>query len=187
MISMSELRRVSARLGLGLAQAEHEYALLCALDGLAQTASLSETFCLKGGTALRQLYFPDWRHSVDLDFFVLPTFAESSLPEGLERTISVNRLSADQDSSLPGPVPPTTQLIVSGPLCASAAQPPVILRAEGSRYSVQKQTSKDLSGCPDAKHVGAQYLLQPADLLRVILYLIPLLARIVGSEEHVLV
>jgi len=85
MISLSELRRVSARLGLGLAQAEHEYALLCALDGLAQTAPLHETFCLKGGTALRQLYFADWRHSVDLDFSVLPTFPEAALREGLGR------------------------------------------------------------------------------------------------------
>jgi predicted nucleotidyltransferase component of viral defense system len=83
MISLSELRRASARLGLGLAQAEHEYALLCALDGLAQTAGLNETFCLKGGTALRQLYFADWRHSVDLDFTVLPAFPEGSLRDGL--------------------------------------------------------------------------------------------------------
>jgi predicted nucleotidyltransferase component of viral defense system len=83
MISLNELRRVSARLGLGLAQAEHEYALLCALDGLSQTAPLNETFCLKGGTALRQLYFPDWRHSVDLDFTVLPAFPAATLREAL--------------------------------------------------------------------------------------------------------
>ncbi|MBM3187867.1 MAG: nucleotidyl transferase AbiEii/AbiGii toxin family protein [Chloroflexi bacterium] len=85
MISLGELRRASARLGLGLAQAEHEYALLCALDGLAQTTPLNETFCLKGGTALRQFYFPDWRHSVDLDFTVLPSFPKPTLREGLER------------------------------------------------------------------------------------------------------
>jgi predicted nucleotidyltransferase component of viral defense system len=85
MISLNELRRASARLGLGLAQAEHEYALLCALDGLAQTAPLNESFCLKGGTALRQLYFADWRHSVDLDFTVLPSFPEAALRGGLER------------------------------------------------------------------------------------------------------
>lgn len=71
-------------MGLGLAQAEHEYAILCALDALGQTPLLDETFCLKGGTALRQLYFPDWRHSVDLDFTVLPTFPESTLRERLE-------------------------------------------------------------------------------------------------------
>ncbi|MHB1293459.1 MAG: nucleotidyl transferase AbiEii/AbiGii toxin family protein [Anaerolineae bacterium] len=84
MLSLSALRRASAKQGLGLAQAEHEYALLCALDGLMQTAPLNETFCLKGGTALRQLYFADWRHSVDLDFTVLATFPESALRESLE-------------------------------------------------------------------------------------------------------
>ncbi|MHB1356697.1 MAG: nucleotidyl transferase AbiEii/AbiGii toxin family protein [Anaerolineae bacterium] len=88
MISMNELRRASARLGLGLAQAEHEYIILCALDGLSQAAPLNETFCLKGGTALRQLYFPDWRHSVDLDFTVLPSFPEATLREGLENWFS---------------------------------------------------------------------------------------------------
>ena len=85
MISLSELRRASARLGLGLAQAEHEYALLCALDGLSRTAPLNETFGLKGGTALRQLYFADWRHSVDLDFTVLPAFPVATLREALTR------------------------------------------------------------------------------------------------------
>ena len=85
MISLAELRRASARVGLGLAQAEHEYALLCVLDGLAQTSPLNEAFCLKGGTALRLLYFADWRHSVDLDFSVLPAFPEAALREGLQR------------------------------------------------------------------------------------------------------
>jgi predicted nucleotidyltransferase component of viral defense system len=47
-------------------------------------APLSETFCLKGGTALRQLYFPTWRHSVDLDFSVLPSFPEDRLQPGIE-------------------------------------------------------------------------------------------------------
>jgi predicted nucleotidyltransferase component of viral defense system len=83
MISIPELRRVAGRAGLGVGQAEHEYVQLCALDALSQTPPLAETFCLKGGTALRQLYFPDWRHSVDLDFTVLPSFAADQLRWGL--------------------------------------------------------------------------------------------------------
>jgi predicted nucleotidyltransferase component of viral defense system len=82
-ISEGELRRAAARAALGVGQAEHEYVLLCALDALSQTPLLSETFCLKGGTALRQLYFPDWRHSVDLDFTVLPAFPAERLRAGL--------------------------------------------------------------------------------------------------------
>ncbi|HIE37953.1 MAG TPA: hypothetical protein EYP77_02605, partial [Anaerolineae bacterium] len=79
MISERELRRIAARVGLGVGQAEHEYVLLCVLDALGQTPPLADTFCLKGGTALRLVYFPDWRHSVDLDFSVLPTFPSDDL------------------------------------------------------------------------------------------------------------
>ena len=83
MITERELRRVAGRAGLGVGQAEYEYVLLCALDALAYTPLLAETFCLKGGTALRQLYFPDWRHSVDLDFSVLPALPAEHLPSSL--------------------------------------------------------------------------------------------------------
>jgi predicted nucleotidyltransferase component of viral defense system len=82
-ITERELRRMAGRAGLGAGQAEHEYVILCALDALSQTHPLSETFCLKGGTALRQLYFADWRHSVDLDFSVLPLFPAERLRPNL--------------------------------------------------------------------------------------------------------
>jgi predicted nucleotidyltransferase component of viral defense system len=82
-ITERELRQVAGRAGLGVGQAEYEYAILCALDALSQTSPLSETFCLKGGTALRQVYFADWRHSVDLDFSVLPLFPAEHLRSGL--------------------------------------------------------------------------------------------------------
>jgi hypothetical protein len=53
MIAEQELRRIAGRFDLGVGQAEHEYAMLCVLDALGQTAVASDTFCLKGGTALR--------------------------------------------------------------------------------------------------------------------------------------
>ncbi len=79
MIPERELRRIAARIGLGVGRAEQEYVLLCVLDALSWTPPLSETFCLKGGTALRLLYFADWRHSVDLDFSVLPQLLTTDL------------------------------------------------------------------------------------------------------------
>jgi len=85
MISEQELRRIAGRAGIGVGQAEHEYIMLCVLHSLAQTPPQSETFCLKGGTALRYLYFADWRHSVDLDFTVLPAFPAERLKSGLEQ------------------------------------------------------------------------------------------------------
>lgn len=59
MIGERELRQVAGRSGLGVGQTEHEYVILCAFDALAETSELAEYFCLKGGTALRQLYFAD--------------------------------------------------------------------------------------------------------------------------------
>ncbi len=79
MITERELRHVAGRAGLGVGQAEQEYVILCVLDALSRTPRLSEAFCLKGGTALRQLYFPDWRYSVDLDFSVLPSLPAEDL------------------------------------------------------------------------------------------------------------
>jgi uncharacterized protein len=89
MISERELRRIAGRVGLGVGETEHEYVVVCALDALSQTPLLGLTFCLKGGTALRQLYFQDWRHSVDLDFSVLPTFSRDLLRSGLEEWLAL--------------------------------------------------------------------------------------------------
>ena len=83
MITERELRRIAGRIKLGIGQAEQEYVILCVLDALAGTLPLAETFCLKGGTALRQLYFADWRYSVDLDFSVLPAFVAERLQSSL--------------------------------------------------------------------------------------------------------
>jgi len=82
-IAEHELRRTAGKAGIGVGQAEHEYVILCALDALGRMDALSRSFCLKGGTALRLLYFADWRHSVDLDFTVLPPFSPDELRPGL--------------------------------------------------------------------------------------------------------
>ena len=84
MISERELRQIAAKTGLGVGQSEHEYVLLCVLDALRHTPPLADTFCLKGGTALRLVHFDDWRHSVDLDFSVLPAFPGDQLQSLIE-------------------------------------------------------------------------------------------------------
>lgn len=84
MMPERDLRRIAAQVGLGVGQAEQEYVLLCVLDALSQAPPMADTFCLKGGTALRLLYFADWRHSVDLDFSVLPEFPAADLQSLVE-------------------------------------------------------------------------------------------------------
>ena len=84
MLTRADLTRLARREGIGLGQMEHEYVILCLLDTLASTP-LGNTLALKGGTVLRQVYFPDWRYSEDLDFSSLPPFDVTELEVAIER------------------------------------------------------------------------------------------------------
>src|SRR6266571_7722716 len=50
---------------------ERDYALSYVLAGLAVQPALAETLVFKGGTALKKLFFADYRFSEDLDFSTL--------------------------------------------------------------------------------------------------------------------
>jgi len=84
MLTRDDLARIARRHGLGLGRAEREYVILCVLDGLNRAPRLAERLIFKGGTALRQLYFPDWRYSEDLDFSALPGLASEHLADALD-------------------------------------------------------------------------------------------------------
>jgi predicted nucleotidyltransferase component of viral defense system len=84
MITERELRQQATQARMGVGQAEHEYVMLCALDALNEAVPLGSLLCLKGGTALRLLYFADWRHSVDLDFSALPSLSADALRSFVE-------------------------------------------------------------------------------------------------------
>jgi predicted nucleotidyltransferase component of viral defense system len=62
MLTRADLIRLARQKGIGLGRLEHEYVILCLLDTLA-SAPLGNRLAFKGGTALRQVYFPDWRYS----------------------------------------------------------------------------------------------------------------------------
>jgi predicted nucleotidyltransferase component of viral defense system len=68
MISASELRRLAGAWNADLNVVEHDYVLSWVLAGLFRRPVLEERLVLKGGTALRKCYFPDYRFSADLDF-----------------------------------------------------------------------------------------------------------------------
>jgi hypothetical protein len=57
MITERELRQIAGKTGLGVGQAEHEYAMLCVLDALGQVASLSDAFRLK----VADIFLPEHR------------------------------------------------------------------------------------------------------------------------------
>ncbi len=78
MISIAELKRIAAKNGVALSVVEKDYALTWILSALSKT-KYKELFIFKGGTALRKIYFPDWRYSEDLDFTVTASLNEEEL------------------------------------------------------------------------------------------------------------
>lgn len=84
MIPAAELKRIASQKGVALSVVEKDYALtwiLCALSRIEST----DNFVFKGGTALRKVYFPEWRYSEDLDFTLLKKFKNDELKEIMER------------------------------------------------------------------------------------------------------
>jgi len=64
----SRLHAAAIRTGVSQVVVEKDYALAYLLAGIAATPELSKTLVFKGGTALKKIYFGDYRFSEDLDF-----------------------------------------------------------------------------------------------------------------------
>lgn len=80
MIPLTELKRIAAKQKVALGIVEKDYALTWILYGLSKT-EFKKYFIFKGGTALRKIYFPDWRYSEDLDFTISKKFNDNELRE----------------------------------------------------------------------------------------------------------
>lgn len=83
MITRAGLQRIAGRERVGLGVLEKDYVITETLRGLAAVPLVAETFVFKGGTALRKVYFPQWRYSEDLDFTVTEAFPREALESHL--------------------------------------------------------------------------------------------------------
>ncbi|MBS3159359.1 nucleotidyl transferase AbiEii/AbiGii toxin family protein [Candidatus Woesearchaeota archaeon] len=84
MISLNELKRIAAKQRIALSVVEKDYALTWVLYGLSKT-EFKKYFVFKGGTAIRKIYFPDWRYSEDLDFTLPKKFNDEELREVIDK------------------------------------------------------------------------------------------------------
>jgi uncharacterized protein len=84
MISRSELQRLANREKVALGVLEKDYVLTEVLKALSRVTSLSDLLVFKGGTALRKVYFADWRYSEDLDFTAKHDMKEEELQQALD-------------------------------------------------------------------------------------------------------
>jgi len=79
-----------------VATLEKDYALTWLLSGIYwEDSKLRDILIFKGGTAIRKIYFPEWRLSEDLDFTIMQEVDTSSLKQGFEEVfLSVNTKSS---------------------------------------------------------------------------------------------
>ncbi len=68
MIGLREIRKLAFEQQVPEQSIERDYVLTWVLAELSRHSSLGTWAILKGGTALKKLYYNDWRYSEDLDF-----------------------------------------------------------------------------------------------------------------------
>jgi len=84
MLSRAELQRLANRQKVALGILEKDYVITEVLKALSQVPMLNKDFVFKGGTALRKVYFSDWRYSEDLDFTVRHDMNKEELRQALD-------------------------------------------------------------------------------------------------------
>jgi len=71
MISATQIKKIAANHGINPGIIERDYVLSKILVGLSRQQRFQDSFIFKGGTALKKLFFFEWRYSEDLDFTLL--------------------------------------------------------------------------------------------------------------------
>lgn len=80
-----DLRRLAGRTGFDLATLEKDYALSWLIQGIyGQNSRLAPFLIFKGGTAIRKVYYREWRLSEDLDFTILKSIEPGTVQAGFQ-------------------------------------------------------------------------------------------------------
>lgn len=70
---------------------EKDYALSYILAGIARQPKLSSSLVFKGGTALKKIFFGDYRFSEDLDFSVINAPKNNELEKALHDAVNISK------------------------------------------------------------------------------------------------
>src|SRR5262245_8097124 len=85
----TRLREAALRMRVSQMVVEKDYALSYLLAGIAADSDLSGTLIFKGETALKKLYFGDYRFSEDLDFSAVDAPRGQALEEAVREAVKV--------------------------------------------------------------------------------------------------
>jgi len=105
-IGLDELKRRAAEAQAPLETIEIDYVLTWAIWGFFQNELLKDNLVFKGGTALRKIYFPNYkgyRYSEDLDFTAKTELSEDDLREAIDSACPLAREASNIDLTL-GPL-----------------------------------------------------------------------------------
>jgi predicted nucleotidyltransferase component of viral defense system len=83
MISSGDVAKLATRLRVGQRVIEKDYVLSWLLVGIAES-ELRNELAFKGGTALKKVYYPDYRFSEDLDFTLRGDLPHNDLVQAFE-------------------------------------------------------------------------------------------------------
>ena len=86
MIPQAEISKLAFREGMSDKVIEKDYVITWILLALADS-ELEDFLVFKGGTALKKIYFPDYRYSEDLDFTIRKEIANDELVSRLNETL----------------------------------------------------------------------------------------------------
>lgn len=112
MISLREVQRLAFETRMPEQAIERDYVLTWVLSEIARHPMLGAQAILKGGTAIKKLYFSEWRYSEDLDFTLQPPWAAEPIVAALEEVNAACASSAGLEVAVSSqePRPETGQL-----------------------------------------------------------------------------
>lgn len=87
MIPQAEISKTAFREGMSDKVIEKDYVITWILLALADS-NLKDSLAFKGGTALRKIYFPNYRYSEDLDFTLTQQIANDKLLQKLQEVLT---------------------------------------------------------------------------------------------------
>jgi predicted nucleotidyltransferase component of viral defense system len=85
MINPNVISKISREDDIGWGIVEKDYFITLLLDGIAQEKELFNNLVFKGGTALRKVYFSNYRYSEDLDFTLIKEVSENEIKDSISR------------------------------------------------------------------------------------------------------
>ncbi|MFQ5858565.1 MAG: nucleotidyl transferase AbiEii/AbiGii toxin family protein [Anaerolineae bacterium] len=100
MISLREVQQIAYRAGVSARMIERDYVLTWVLAGIAGHPALGPAMVLKGGTALKKVYFAEWRYSEDLDFTARSEIASDILQGYLDDVSAVVHDEAEIETQI---------------------------------------------------------------------------------------